>query len=336
MKKLLLTIIIFLTSLSLFAQSKKIAIVIHGGAGVIKRENMTPEKDKAYREKLDEALNAGYSILENGGTSEEAVISAIMILENSPLFNAGKGAVLTHNEECELDASIMFGKNLNAGAVAGVKTVKNPILAAQAVMHNSKHVMLSGKGADTFAEEQNLELVEANYFITERRHKSLLKAKELEQSQGYIERGNDEGNNNFKYGTVGAVALDQSGNIVAGTSTGGMTNKKYGRVGDSPIIGAGTYANNNTCGISCTGHGEYFIRLGVAKDVSDQMKYQNKSIEEASEHTIQDQLTEIGGTGGLVGLDKDGNIVMEFNTPGMFRGYKKTKETTVVKIYKGE
>ncbi|GAA4829044.1 isoaspartyl peptidase/L-asparaginase [Algivirga pacifica] len=333
MKQLSIFLLFYILGLTgVYAQGSKVAIVIHGGAGVILKKNMTAEKEQAYREKLQEAMDTGYALLEQGKSSEEAVIAAIKVMEDSPLFNAGKGAVLTNNGHCELDASIMDGKTLNAGAVAGVKTIKSPIEAARAVMHESKHVMLSGSGAETFAKGEGLEMVDPEYFITERRKKQLEKAKMQEDARGNL--GNPMGNNNFKFGTVGAVALDKDGNIVAATSTGGMTNKRFGRIGDSPIIGAGTYANNNTCGISSTGHGEYFIRLAIAHHISAQMEYAGKSLEEAAEDVIQNKLTDLGGTGGIIGLDKDGNIVMEFNSPGMFRGYRKSNGEQEVSIYR--
>jgi len=250
------------------------AIVIHGGAGTILKKNLTDEKEKEYRDKLNEALNAGYIILENGGSSTDAVEAAINIMEDSPLFNAGKGAVFTNSGTNEMDASIMEGKDLNAGAVGGISTVKNPITAARLVMEKSQHVMLTGSGADEFAKINGLQIVDSSYFFNQKRYDQLQKIKKTEKVQlDHIE--DDEGYlidpdelKDSKFGTVGAVALDKNGNITAATSTGGMTNKKYGRVGDSPIIGAGTYANNNTCGVSCTGHGEYFIRKIVAYDVS--------------------------------------------------------------------
>lgn len=241
-----------------------VAIVIHGGAGTILRSNMTPDKEKEYTAKLEDALKAGYAILADGGTSEQAVVEAIMILENSPLFNAGKGAVFTNAGKNELDASIMNGFNGNAGAVAGITNVKNPILAAKEVKDNSLHVMLVGKGAEEFAIQQGLEIVDQSYFFTHERNKQLQKAKSLEGDEGRLSRQMMD----YKFGTVGAVALDKYGNLCAGTSTGGTTNKRFGRVGDSPIIGAGTYANNKTCGVSATGHGEFFIRNVVAYDLS--------------------------------------------------------------------
>lgn len=304
------------------------AMVIHGGAGTILKENMTPEKEAEYTETLNAALDAGEAVLQSGGSAADAVVATIMIMENSPLFNAGKGAVFTHEGRNEMDASFMDGATRNAGAVGGVTNVKNPILAARAVMENSPHVLLTGKGAEQFAAEQNLETVEPEYFHTDRRWESLQKALEAEkETTGAVYRNPD-----YKYGTVGCVALDKAGNIVAGTSTGGMTNKRWNRIGDSPIIGAGTYANNNTCGVSCTGHGEFFIRYAVAYDLSALMEYKAIGIEEAAHHIVNEKLVEAGGTGGFVALDKHGNIAMPFNTPGMYRGYAKPGER-VVKIY---
>ena len=315
-------LILLLTSLHLYPQTQKFGIVIHGGAGTILKKDMSPEKEKEYTEKLTEALEAGYKILESGGSSLDAVEQSIRIMEDSPLFNAGKGAVFTNAGTNELDASIMDGKTLAAGAVAGIKHVKNPITLARKVMENSPHVMMTGEGAETFAKKQNLEIVDQSYFFTKERWESLQKAKQEEEKL------------KEKHGTVGAVAIDIYGNISAGTSTGGMTNKKWGRVGDSPIIGAGTYANNNTCGVSATGHGEYFIRLGVAKDVSALMEYKGMSLASAAEEVIFKKLAELGGTGGVVALDKDLNVAMIFNTEGMFRGYYLSGCEPVVKIYK--
>lgn len=304
------------------------AMVIHGGAGTITRENMTPEKEEAIRKILDEALETGETILKNGGNSLEAVIATINVMEDSEHFNAGKGAVFTHDGINELDASIMNGANLEAGAVGGVTIVRNPINAARAVMENSPHVMLTGKGANTFAIEQGLDTVTGDYFYTKRRYESLQKALEKEdKSTGSLESWPD-----YKFGTVGCVALDQNGDIVAGTSTGGMTNKRWNRIGDSPVIGAGTYANNKTCGVSCTGHGEFFIRYAVAYDMSALMEYKGVSVEKAGEEIIHKKLKEAGGSGGLIALDKCGNITMPFNTAGMYRGYAKPGER-VVEIY---
>ena len=295
-------------------ETSDFAIAIHGGAGTITRKNMTPEKESAYRSKLEEALNTGYAILENGGTSLDAVESTIRIMEDSELFNAGKGAVFTNAGTNELDASIMDGINLKAGAVAGVKTIKNPISAARKVMEETWHVMLSGDGADEFAKEHNLDIVDPIYFYTQRRWDSLKKTQTK------------------KHGTVGCVALDKKGNLAAGTSTGGLTNKQWGRVGDSPIIGAGTYANNKTCAVSGTGQGEYFIRGNVAYDVSAIMEYENESVGKAARKVIS-KLSDLGGEGGVIAMDSHGNISMPFNTSGMYRGFRKSNSSAKILIY---
>jgi beta-aspartyl-peptidase (threonine type) len=310
-------------------QHGPITIVVHGGAGTMKKKNMTAEQESAYRKKISEAISVGYTVLENGGSSLDAVIYAIVILENSPLFNAGKGAVFTHTGENELDASIMDGSNLEAGAVAGVKTIKNPILAARAVMEQSPHVMLSGKGAEEFARTVGLDLVDPTYFYTEWRYKSLQRALELEKGGS----GSIEDTMNYKYGTVGVVALDAKGNLAAGTSTGGKTNKKYGRIGDSPVIGAGTYADNASCAVSCTGDGEYFIRGVVAYDIAAKVKYLNKSVKEAAQTVINEQLNDIGGNGGVICLDQKGNYAMIFNTEGMYRGVKQKGKKMEISIF---
>ena len=299
-------------------------IVIHGGAGTILKENMSDSLELAYKEKLEEAIRTGHEILANGGTAIEAVQRTINVMENSPLFNAGKGAVFTNDGKNELDASIMDGKTLNAGAVSGVTTVKNPINLAWEVMENSEHVMLSGKGAEQFAEERNLEIVDPEYFYTENRFKSLerLKARNSEKSEL-----DHDGKTAFvdpfikdsKFGTVGCAALDKDGNLAAGTSTGGMTNKKWGRIGDAPIIGAGTYANNKTAAISATGWGEFFIRGVVAYDISALMEYKEMSLAEAAKEVIQKKNPELGGNGGIIAIDHSGNVSMEFNTAGMYR-----------------
>ena len=321
-------------------QSQKVndfAIIIHGGAGTILKKNMTNEKEAAYKAKLEEAIKVGHTILKNGGTSQEAVIKTIQVMEESPLFNAGKGAVFTNAGTNELDASFMDGKTLNAGAVAGVKDVKSPIELAVKVMTDSEHVMLSGEGASTFAKEKGLEIVDPSYFYTERRFKSLQRIIDREKTQ--LDHDDktavfyDSDIKNAKFGTVGCVALDKNGNIAAGTSTGGMTNKRWGRIGDAPIIGSGTYANNNTCGVSSTGWGEYFIRRQVAYDISAQMEYQQKSLKEATTDVIQNKLTKLGGTGGVVALDKNGNMSFEFNTAGMYRASMNDKGDLVIKIY---
>jgi beta-aspartyl-peptidase (threonine type) len=304
------------------------AIVIHGGAGKINPDDFTAEKEKACREKLTEALETGGNILKSGGTSLDAVEATIRILEDSPLFNAGKGAVFNADGQNELDAAIMDGKTMKAGAVANVKTIKNPISAARKVMENSPHVMLIKEGAEKFASEQGLEIVDPSWFFTQERWDALQKARlrELEQKPDETKKG----------GTVGAVALDKSGNLAAGTSTGGMTNKKYGRVGDSPIIGAGTYANNATCGISATGHGEYFITNVVAYDISARMQYLGESLDNAANYVVNSKLKSQNASGGLVAMDKNGNISMPFNSDGMFRGFLKAKEKPQVYIFKEE
>jgi beta-aspartyl-peptidase (threonine type) len=317
-------IFLMLFSQALFAQ-QKYALVIHGGAGVMSKSAMTDERQSEYKAKLEEALLIGENLLKNGATSTDAVVEVIKILEDSPLFNAGKGAVFTAKGENELDASIMEGKNLNAGAIAGVKDIKNPITAARAVMENSEHVLLSGKGASEFARQQNLKIVKNKYFFTPSRYKSLKRLQKQERERTPADNT----------GTVGCVALDIHGNLCAGTSTGGMTNKKYGRIGDSPIIGAGNYANNKTCAVSCTGHGEYFIRLGVAHDISALMEYKNLEVAEACREEIR-KLGELGGTGGVIALDANGNIAMEFNTSGMFRGYIKSTGEKEIAIFADE
>lgn len=311
-----------------------ITLVIHGGAGTIKRENMTPEREKAYHDALQQALEAGYDVLDNGGRSIDAVIAAIKIMEDSPLFNAGKGAVFTHEGKNELDAAIMDGSNLMAGAVAGVTTIKNPITAAYAVMTQSEHVMLIGKGAEKFAEEQGLEIVDPSYFFDSLRYQQLQKA--LEKEGAKTASATDPYMKDKKFGTVGAVALDQFGNIAAATSTGGMTNKKYGRVGDAPIIGAGTYANNKSCAVSATGWGEYFIRASVAHDIAAMMEYADLTLEQAADSVVMKKVPALGGDGGIIALDRQGNIAMTFNTAGMYRGYIRKKGEGKTFIYKDD
>ncbi|WP_025743566.1 isoaspartyl peptidase/L-asparaginase family protein [Aquimarina pacifica] len=311
-------------------------IVIHGGAGTILKKNSTPELEAAYTAKLEEAIRVGHEILKHGGSSLEAVEKTINVLENSPLFNAGKGAVFTSEGVNELDASIMDGATLNAGAVAGVTTIKNPICLAREVMVASPHVLLSGKGAEFFAKEKNIEIVDPSYFYTEKRMKSLEKVKESVKTaqMDTLAAFYDPFIREAKYGTVGCVALDKSGNLAAGTSTGGMTNKKWNRVGDSPIIGAGTYANNATCAISSTGWGEYFIRAVVAHDISARVEYKGESLKEAAYEVIQNKLKNLGGTGGIIGIDNQGNMVMEFNTAGMYRAAMNAQEELTIGIYK--
>jgi L-asparaginase / beta-aspartyl-peptidase len=291
-------------------------LVIHGGAGTLTRERMDPATETKYLEELNKALEAGEGILKNGGSSLLAVRAAIMVMEDSPLFNAGKGAVFTNQKKVELDASVMDGKTLNAGAIAGVTDIKNPILGAFAVMDESPHVMLTGQGASEFLRERGLEIVDNSYFHTQRQLDAVIRAIE-----------------NEKLGTVGAVALDKGGNLAAGTSTGGTLNKMYGRIGDSPVIGAGNYANNNTCAVSATGHGEFFIRHVVAHDISALMEYGNLSLRDASEKVINEKLVEAGGRGGVVAVDKDGNVSMSFNTQGMYRGYVKSTGEKEILIF---
>lgn len=305
------------------------AIAIHGGAGTILKSTMTLEKELLYKSGLQNAIEAGESILKNGGSSFDAVETAIIQLENNPLFNAGKGAVFTHNGKHELDASIMNGKDLTAGAVAGVQHIKNPISLARSVMEQSEHVLLMGEGAMEFAKKINAKFEPDDYFFVQLRYDQLQQAK---QSNTMILDHTE--NNEKKFGTVGCVALDKNGNLAAGTSTGGMTNKKFGRVGDSSIIGAGTYANNNTCAISCTGHGELFIRSVVAYDISCLMEYKNLSLKEACNVVVMNKLVKIGGEGGLIALDKNGNIDLPFNSDGMYRASKKENENIYIGIYK--
>lgn len=298
---------------------EKWAIVLHGGAGTVTREGLTPELDSAYRQGMKEAMDEGRKILAGGGTALDAVETTIRRLENNPLFNAGKGAVFTHEGRNELDAAIMDGSNLAAGAVACVTDIKNPITAARTVMSKSPHVLLTGAGASQFAKEQGLEIVDPSYFYTERRFGDLQETLKKE-----------------KNGTVGCCALDMNGNLAAGTSTGGMTNKRYNRVGDSPIIGAGTYANNKTCAVSATGHGEFFIRYTVAHDISALMEYKGLSLKAASDTLIYGKLMRAGGSGGLISLDAKGNISMPFNSAGMFRAYATAGGNEGIYIYKDE
>lgn len=319
----------------------KYVLVIHGGAGTILKKNMTVEKEQAYKDALQKALDAGNAILKNGGTAMDAVEASVKILEDNPLFNAGKGAVFTNEGKNELDAAIMDGSNLKAGSVASVKTIRNPITAARKVMERTEHVMLIGDGAERFAKLNGCEMVDPSYFYTPERWDALLKAKKADslkakKDAGSIKAVKQLDNPDNKYGTVGAVALDKHGNLAAATSTGGMTNKRYGRVGDAPIIGAGTYADNNTCAISGTGWGEFFIRLVMAKTISDRMEFGEQSLADAANEMIMKKLPALGGDGGLIAVDKNGNITMPFCTEGMYRAYVKWNGESVVKIYKEE
>lgn len=323
--RFILISICFLTTMSCTHTPKeapKAVLVIHGGAGWISRGSVSDSMEQAYIKTLSESLLKGRAIIQNGGKSLDAVQVAIEHLEDSPLFNAGKGSVFTYHETNEMDSSIMDGATGNAGAATGIATIKNPIQVARAVLDHSAHVFLSGSGAEEFAHEQGLTQVDSSYFFTQKNYDKLLDAqasmKEVKQD---------------KLGTVGAVALDQKGNLAAGTSTGGMTNKRYGRIGDSPIIGAGTYAENGVCGISATGHGEYFIRYVVAHDIAARIKYANQSLEKASTDVIA-TLKANGGLGGIIGLDAQGHVVMPFNTKGMFRGYISMDGDPVVFLYK--
>ncbi len=304
----------------------KIVIAVHGGAGTILRSQMTSEKEVVYRKGLTDALNAGYRILEQNGSALDAVTEAVKSLEDFPLFNAGKGSVYTHEGKQEMDASIMRGDTLEAGAVAGVQGLRNPVLAARAVMEKSEHVLLFGKGAEEFARSQHLIFESADYFKEQHRYDQWQQA--LKEDRILLDHTEK------KFGTVGAVASDSSGNLAAATSTGGMTNKKFNRVGDSPIIGAGTYANNKTCAISCTGHGEFFLRAVVAYDISCLMEYKNCSLQQACEIVVNDKLVKLGGEGGLIAVDAKGNVCLPFNSDGMYRGYKENNSDIYVEIYK--
>jgi|TARA_B100001540_G_scaffold285760_1_gene279061 beta-aspartyl-peptidase (threonine type) len=314
MQKFFITLILFFSSF-LFSNSKPVAIVVHGGAGWF--ENMPEGQVEGIMKGLEDSMNIGYEILVNGGSSLDAVEQAIIHLENDPLFNAGKGAVYTSELRQELDASIMHGLNNDAGAVASVTNVKNPISLARYVMENTDHVMFSSRGAERVAKDAGLDIVYPSYFYQKDR---LEDAKRIKKEKN-------------KMGTVGVVAIDMEGNITAGTSTGGMTNKMPGRIGDSPIIGAGTWAENNVCGVSATGHGEYFIRFNVANEICDLIKYQSKNVNEAAEIVIE-KLKSIGADGGVIVLDSEGNAAMTFNTPAMARAYKNSKGEQLVKIYK--
>lgn len=295
-------------------------LVVHGGAGTITGDRMTPELEQRYETQLTSALLTGYRILKDGGGSLDAVEQTIRVLEDSPLFNAGKGAVFTSAGTNELDASIMDGRTLNAGAVTGVKGIKNPISLARLVMDDSPHVFLSGEGAESFGRDQGLETVDQEYFFTRRRWESWQRTQKKTGSGGDTQ------------GTVGVVALDRAGNLAAGTSTGGMINKWFGRIGDSPIIGAGTYANNATCAVSATGWGEYFIRGTVAHDISALMEYGGLSLQKAAERVIMGKLVDLGGSGGVIAIDRVGNVAMPFNTERMYRGYVRQDGRPVVKI----
>ncbi|HTH20439.1 MAG TPA: isoaspartyl peptidase/L-asparaginase [Candidatus Udaeobacter sp.] len=314
-------------------ETKKIGLVIHGGAGTIERSSMTAEKEREYRAGLERALTAGYEILKRGGSSLDATEAAVRVLEDDPRFNAGRGSVFTSAGTNEMDASIMDGKTLKAGAVGSVKQIKNPIGLARLIMEKSPHVMLDCAGAEAFAKANGIELVDQKYFFTQERWDALQKVKAAEKHHASGDGKSFIITDQDRHGTVGAVALDQDGNLAAATSTGGTTNKMPGRIGDTPVIGAGTYANNQTCAVSCTGDGEYFIRVAAAHEVSALMQYRGLTLQEAAQ-TALDTVKQLGGTGGLIAIDKAGQIALPFNTNGMYRGYVDSKGKFVVEIYK--
>lgn len=318
------------------AAPRPFGLVLHGGAGVIERKTMTAAREAEYRAKLTEARGTGYAILAGGGTALDAVIATVKILEDSPLFNAGKGAVFTADGTCELDASIMDGRTQAAGAIAGVRHIKNPITLARAVMEKSAHVMLTGDGAEKFAQQQGFEFVSNDYFQTDSRRQQLETAQERERQKAIGRPTSslevDHFDRTARYGTVGCVALDQAGNLAAGTSTGGMTNKKFGRVGDAPLIGAGTYAHNATCAVSATGWGEYFIRVGVARDIAAQVEYQGAALADAASATLA-KVAALGGDGGVICIDRAGRIALPFNTAGMYRGYQLSTGAAAIEIF---
>ena len=310
--------LLFFTTMT--TQAKPVAIVIHAGAGRIDRDSFTPERERLYHTTLEQSLRAGHAILKGGGSALDAVEAAIVIMEDAPVFNAGKGAVFTAEGKNELDASIMDGRALQAGAVGGVTTVKNPIRASRAVMEKSPHVLFTNRGAEKFASDNGLEMVDPKYFFTERRWKQIQTWLKQQESKAKPRAAAEPEGHADYFSTVGCVALDAKGNLAAGPSTGGMPGERFGRIGDSPIIGAGTYADNRTAGISCTGHGEYFIRHAVAHDISARIAYKKESLAKAARDVVQTVLKQAGGSGGIIGLDAQGNVVMEFNTNAMTRG----------------
>ncbi|MCH7505722.1 MAG: isoaspartyl peptidase/L-asparaginase [Proteobacteria bacterium] len=309
-----------------------VAIAIHAGAGTISKEEFTASMELEIRGALMQAVQAGHKVLSAGGSSLDAITLAITILEDSPHFNAGRGAVFNAEGRHELDASIMDGSNLEAGAVAGVQNIRNPILLARKIMTDSVHVMLMGEGAEVFARANGIEFADPDYFFTERRWQQLQKARNREKQDALLQSESPD----RWLSTVGAVALDANGNLAAATSTGGMTNKRWGRVGDSPIIGAGTYADNRSCAVSATGHGEYFIRATVARDICSRVQYQGLDLASAADAVINGQLRDMGGDGGIIALDTKGNIALTFNTPGMYRASVDVEGNLEVRIYKDE
>lgn len=347
MKKIFLYFLQLLIPASITLQAQtmdekphKIAIAIHGGASNIRNMNLSPEQDTAYRTALSEAIEIGYAILKNGGSSLDAVTASVKYMEDNPLFNAGKGSVFAADSTNEMDAAIMNGENLKCGAVAGVGTIKNPILAARKILDSSQYIMLSGAGAEKFAAKYNLDIVSPAYFKTDFRWNQFLKVKDSDSTHldnDVKEHTNPVDDTKFeKFGTVGCVAIDSKGNLAAATSTGGIVNKNYNRIGDSPIIGAGTYANNNSCAVSCTGKGEDFIRIVAAKDISCLIEYKNNSLKRAVDEVIQKKLKSIKGRGGCIAIDKNGNIVTSFTTSGMFRATINKDGKRTIAIYNNE
>jgi beta-aspartyl-peptidase (threonine type) len=313
---------------------QRYTLAIHGGAGTILKTDMTPELEKAYAQGLQTALEAGFAVLEEGGTAVNAVKAALVVLEDNILFNAGRGSVFTKKGVQEMDAAIMDGLDLTAGAVSGVRNVRNPIELAAEVMRNSNHVFLSGKGANDFAIKQGIKLEPDEYFFSQFRYDQWKAIRDSDNySLDHTHQDIEELMRDRKFGTIGATACDKNGNIAAATSTGGMTNKKYGRIGDSPLIGCGTYANNKTCAISCTGHGEMFIRTVAAYDVSCLMEYKNMSLEQAMNYVVNEKLVSLGGEGGMIGVDEHGNYAMIFNSTGMYRAVKTSDDFQYVAIY---
>lgn len=330
--------------MSVASQANKIALAIHGGAGTILKANMTDEKERAYRTKLDESLQAGYEILRSGGTAIDATVAAVLVMENSPLFNAGVGAVFTHDGGHEQDVCLMDGATRNVGAAASIRHIANPIKLARLVLEKSSHVLLSGDGAEQFAVAHGMKLVDdENYFDTEHRRTQLDKAIAREKQSAKHETMLDHSDEkektqdkdiSDKVGTVGAVALDSHGNLAAATSTGGMTNKRHGRIGDTPMIGAGTYADNNTCAVSATGEGEMIMRGVVAYDIAALMEYKQMTLEEAANIVVMEKLAALGGSGGVIAVDAQGNIAMPFNCEGMYRGHVLADGTTEIAIFR--
>jgi beta-aspartyl-peptidase (threonine type) len=335
-------------------KKNKIALAVHGGAGTIERGSMSAELEREYRFELENALRRGWEILRKNGCALDAVEAAVVALEDCPLFNAGRGAVFTHDGKNEMDACIMDGKNLASGAVAFVQNIKNPIKLARAVLEKSEHVLLAGSGASEFAETLNIEFAPDEYFFTDLRFQQLRQARKentiqldhmanevqspkskVQSPKSKVKTANPKSKiqNPKSLGTVGAVACDASGNIAAATSTGGMTNKRFGRIGDTPIVGAGTYADNKTCAVSCTGHGEFFVRTVAAYDVAARMKYENLNLEDAARQVVE-HLRKIGGEGGLIAVDARGNLALPFNSEGMYRGFITSGNEPIIEIYR--